>query len=72
MAIAELIRAERLELASIGSKHGVPEAFNGLRNGILVAKSVHTRLVHSGGNFCIFLRSDFLNCCGDRRLIVEV
>jgi hypothetical protein len=38
MAIAELIRAERLELASIGSKHGVPEAFNGLRNGSLVAR----------------------------------
>ena len=35
-------------------------------------KSVHTRLAHSGGNFCAFLSSDFLHRCGDRWLIVEV
>jgi hypothetical protein len=35
------------------------------------AKSVHTKLVHSGGTFCVFLGSDFLDRCGDRRFIVE-
>ena len=34
--------------------------------------TVHTRLVHLGGNLCVFLGSDVLNRCGDRRLIVEV
>jgi hypothetical protein len=34
-------------------------------------KSVHTRLVHLGGNLCVFLGSDFLYRCGDRWLIVE-
>jgi hypothetical protein len=37
MAVAELIRAEGLELVPIGRKHGVPEGFNGLRNRRLVA-----------------------------------
>jgi hypothetical protein len=36
MAIAELIRAEHLELASILVNHGFPEGFDRLRNGALV------------------------------------
>jgi hypothetical protein len=38
----------------------------------LQTKSVHTRLVHLGSNLCVFLGSDFLDRCGDRRLIVEL
>ncbi len=35
-------------------------------------KSVHTRLVHSGGNFCVCRGGDFLHGYGDGWLIVEV
>jgi hypothetical protein len=43
-----------------------------IRTPELSPKSVHTRLVHSGGNFRVFLGSDVLHRCGDRRLKVEV
>ena len=36
------------------------------------SKSVHTRLVRSGGCFGVFFGGDVLDCRGDRRLIVEV
>ena len=35
-------------------------------------KSVHTRLVHSGGGLCVFLLGNLLNRRGDCRLMVEV
>jgi hypothetical protein len=37
-----------------------------------LSKSVHTRLVHSGGSFRSFLCSDFFNSGGDRWGIIEV
>jgi hypothetical protein len=37
-----------------------------------LAKSVHTRLGHSGSCFCVLVGGDVLDCRGDRRLIVEV
>jgi hypothetical protein len=36
------------------------------------SKSVHTRLVHSGGSLGVFLRGDVLDYGSDRRLIIEV
>jgi hypothetical protein len=38
----------------------------------LKTKSFHRRLVHSGGGHGVFLGSDVLHRCGDRRLTVEV
>ena len=37
-----------------------------------LAKSVHTRLVHSRGDLCLFLCGDVLDRRGDGRLIVEL
>ena len=40
--------------------------------GNIQSKSVHTRLVHSGGGLCVFLLGNLLNRRGDCRLMVEV
>ncbi len=52
-------------------RRGLPAMFQRLREAIDQAKSVHTRLVHSGGTCCVFLGSDFFDRCGDRRFVVE-
>jgi hypothetical protein len=36
------------------------------------SKSVHKRMVDSGGNFCVFCGGDLLHCYSDSWLIVEV
>jgi hypothetical protein len=66
MAIAELIRAERLELASIGSKHGVLEAFNGLHNGSLVARLSRQLRAETQGS-----RAECARACQDQMLASE-
>jgi hypothetical protein len=66
MAIAELIRAERLESASIGSKHGVLEAFNGLRNGSLVARLSRQLRAETQGS-----RAECARACLDQMLASE-
>jgi hypothetical protein len=47
-------------------------ALHGRGIGQLSTKSVHIRLAHSRGGHGVFLGSDLLNGCRDRRLIVEV